>query len=100
MSLESDLKEAFERRAGDVYLAPGAWTRIEARVRRGYRMRLMGLILAAVAVVAGSVVAIPRLIDRADRRAITVSGGPAGPEGWTTFRDESRQFQIKHPQDW
>lgn len=62
MSLERELKEAFERHASDVREDPSSLRTIEGRVVRSHRTRAVAVITASVAVLAGAVVAAPKLL--------------------------------------
>ena len=65
MTLETRIRDAFERRANDVR-QPGAdgWPAIERRIERSHRIRMIGSTAGAVLVIAAALVAIPRLGGR------------------------------------
>jgi len=74
MSLETEIKEAFERHAGDPLPAGDTWDGIERRIQRSHRTRMIlagaGTAIAIVAVV----LAVPRL--GGNKAAEPVNPGP------------------------
>jgi hypothetical protein len=71
MSLESRIREAFERHAEDVRPSPQAWTAIERRIARAHRLRLVAAVAGAAATIIAVAVAAPQLSRR--------SAEPVGP---------------------
>jgi hypothetical protein len=65
MSLETKVREAFERHANDVRRSAGdAWPGVERRIERSHRIRMIGSLAGAAVVIAAAVVAGPRLGER------------------------------------
>jgi DNA-binding beta-propeller fold protein YncE len=61
MSIDNDIREAFERHADDVHTRGDAWAGVQRRIERGHRRRLAVSAFVAGAVVASLAVGIPRL---------------------------------------
>lgn len=61
MSLETKIRDAFERHANDARPGTDVWKGVERRIRRSHRIRLAGSGIAVAALVAAIAVAVPRL---------------------------------------
>ena len=61
MSLETEIREAFERHANDARPAPEVWAGVERRIARSHRRRVIASGLVGVAAVIGLAFAVPRL---------------------------------------
>lgn len=61
MSLETEIREAFERHADDARPSGEAWAGVERRIERSHRRRTVAAGLAGIAAIAAIAVAAPRL---------------------------------------
>jgi YVTN family beta-propeller protein len=94
MSLETEIREAFERHATDARPRTETWSEIGRRIERGHRMRTIGAALGAAAAIATAVLVFPR-IDEA-----TVPVVPIETTGWQIFRSDLDGYSLLHPTDW
>lgn len=93
MSLDDEVKKAFEGLAGEVGPRGESWAGIEARVRRSHRRRLTVVSVVVIAVAAGAALAIPRL--RPSPPVLV----PA-PRGWATYHDPQFGWSMSYPASW
>jgi hypothetical protein len=93
MSIENEIKDAFERHAGDARPDPGAWQGVRGRVVRSHRRRAAGAALATAFAVAAAAVFVPKLTH--DRGI-----APETPNGWTTIRSDVGGYKLSYPPSW
>lgn len=94
MSVDQDVKDAFENLAAEVDPSPGAWSRTTDRIARFQRRRILVSLVAVAVVAAGIAVAIPQV----KRSAGVVEPGPSGE--WRTYRDPDYGWTIQYPPTW
>lgn len=105
MSLEREIKEAFERHAASQAPRSDQWDVIEARIARAHRRRLAMVSTVAMAIVAAASIAIPRFTRIATPNflgpgdgAPTTSPTPDPYVGWHTFINAD--YSVRYPPDW
>ncbi|MGZ4141966.1 MAG: hypothetical protein ACXVQY_05600 [Actinomycetota bacterium] len=123
MSLEQDLKNAFEQHARDAQPDGESWATVERKIRRAHKQRVALLSTVTVAVVVAAAVLIPRIGTKPESRGFTnpsvtptatsaptpsvtptpiesPSAGPAIPDGWQRRVGVQSAFQLAIPADW
>lgn len=102
MSLERDLKQAFERHSGDVRPSTDPLGEATDRLERSRRRRATGYALGAVALAAALGIALPKLLGR--QGAQTIKPGPTPTQkasGFETIRGPIQDIQLVAPgQGW
>lgn len=103
MSLDQDLKGAFERHASDISPEPGTWSGVERRIRRSHRIRAsLATAGGAVAVIAMAL-AVPALVRNRTAAPPFANEGPTPPPATaetTIFRNERDGYWLQVPKDW
>jgi hypothetical protein len=97
MSLETEIKEAFERHAGDALPAGDTWNGIERRIQRSHRTRAILAGAGAAIAIAAVVLAVPRI---GNKPAEPVNPGPVPTAGWKTYENPQRGYRLLYPGDW
>ena len=115
MSLEKDLKEAFERHHDDVQPDQKVWEGIERGVRRAHRARVVMTSGITAALVVGMAVLIPRLTsDKTDNHGFingtstpSATGSPSGEPSTVSpgdlggnYRDDVQGWVIYYDETW
>lgn len=117
MSIERDLKEAFERHAPEARPRADAWAAVEGRIRRAHRRRAaLGGALMTAAVVAAAVV-LPQVVS-SERPSDDFAGpgpspaesptaspspdatAPPLPAGFEHYRGEAEGWRVTIPSGW
>jgi len=97
MSLETEIKEAFERHAGDALPAGDTWTGIERRIQRSHRTRAILAGAGAAIAIAAVVLAVPRI---GNKPTGPITPGPVSTAGWKSYEDPSSNYKLLFPSDW
>lgn len=125
MSLDQDLKNAFERHARDAQPDDEAWQTVERRIRRAHIRRVTVASALSVALIVVAAVLVPRIGTRPESRGFTnptvspttqaspsgssstspsvsatPSQAPAIPAGWQRRAGVQSGFQLGIPSDW
>jgi hypothetical protein len=119
MSLDNDIKDAFQRHEQDAHANDTAWAGIESKIRRAHHQRMAFASALSVAVIAAVAVLVPKLgsshqdkgnftnpsrTPTATSPEPTVTPTPQAaapiPSGWQRRVGIQSGFQIAMPADW
>jgi hypothetical protein len=106
MSFDQDLKQAFERHAGDVSPTPGAWTGVERRIRRSHRVRAALAAATGTAAVIAAIFVVPGVLRNSTsiRPVPPATRPPANPPVVAAdkgvFRNERDGYWLQVPNGW
>src|SRR5437660_414741 len=92
MSIDNEIRKAFERHESDVQAQTGAWHEVERRIGRSQRRRLVATALGAAIAIAGAVVVVPRI---GGRQAV-----PPVVSGWNEFQPVKSGLRFLYPSGW
>ena len=97
MSLETEIREAFERHADDATPSGGTWPTIERRIRRSHSRRVFLVGAGAALAIAAVAVAAPRIGDRSTEPVVP---GPVKTEGWQVYQNDDGHYRMLYPPAW
>jgi len=98
MSLERDLKQAFERHAGDVRPSTDPLGEATSRLQRARRRRAAGYVLGVAAVAAALGIALPKLIGNRSTQIIKPGPKPT-TSGYVTISGPIQDIQLVTPRE-
>lgn len=97
MSLETEIREAFERHAGEARPRPEAWVEVEQAIGRSHRRRMLVASLGTAATIAIVAMLVPRITSDGPNPPIVP--GPVNTVGWVTF-ESTDGYRLNHPSNW
>ena len=105
MSLERDLKEAFERHEDDARVRGDAWSGVERGVRRAHSHRVAFIGALGVVLIVAAAIAVPKLGADRDRSFAGDGSGSPSPAvdstaGWARWHNALLHVQARYPKDW
>ncbi|MGZ4128382.1 MAG: hypothetical protein ACXVEX_09510 [Actinomycetota bacterium] len=124
MSLDEDLKKAFEQHARDAQPDGESWTTVERKIRRAHTQRVALISTLTIAVIVAAAVFVPRIGTRPESRGFTnptvtpttqtsattsespeasptvTAALPTIPDGWQRRVGVQSAFQLAVPADW